>query len=142
MNDMTSNAKPKRIVAKIEKEQKKLETLKAKREEIEKKYQAEFDKIDAEIKEQEKIINSYREKERQAKLAKLSSIIGKKGVDIDTLLNAVETNNLYEVQEMLENAEKVNKSEPSVSDDNSPADDATDNASSEASASSSVQLEE
>lgn len=142
MNDMTSNTKPKRIVAKIEKEQKKLETLKAKREEIEKKYQAEFDKIDAEIKEQEKIINSYREKERQAKLAKLSSIIGKKGVDIDTLLNAVETNNLYEVQEMLENAEKVNKSEPSVSDDNSPADDATDNASSEASASSSVQLEE
>ena len=142
MNDMTSNAKPKRIVAKIEKEQKKLETLKAKRDEIEKKYQAEFDKIDTEIKEQEKIINSYREKERQAKLAKLSSIIGKKGVDIDTLLNAVETNNLYEVQEMLENAEKANKSEPSVSDDNSPADDATDNASSEASASSSVQSEE
>lgn len=124
MNEVNTSAeksnisvKEKKILAKIEKEQKKLDVLIAKRTEIEKKYQTEFDKIDAEIKEQEKIVDNYREQEKQAKLAKLSSIIGKKGVDIDTLLNAVANNDLYSVQEMLEKAGK----EKALQSEHSPA---------------------
>ena len=80
---------------------------------IVKKYQAELEKIDAEIKEQEKIVDGYREEEKREKLAKLSNIIGKKGVDIDTFLNAVMNNDLYSVQEMLEKAGKETKEETS-----------------------------
>lgn len=99
-----ANASSKRLSSKIEKEQKKLNVLNEKRDGVTKKYQEELSKIDAEIKEQEKIVEGYREQERQAKLAKLSSIMGKKGVDIDSLLTAVANNDLYGIQEILEKA--------------------------------------
>lgn len=119
----------KKTIEKIEKEQVKLDSLLAKREEITTGYQAKLAEINESIKEQEKVIASLREHEKSEKLAAVALMFKKSGVSVDDLLNAVTNNDLYGLQEKLENKGTA-KSEPAApapvvneSDSNGGADD-------------------
>lgn len=101
----------KKTIEKIEKEQIKLDGLLAKREEITTGFQAKLAEINESIKEQEKVIASLREHEKTEKLSAIASMFKKNGVSVDDLLDAVTNNDLYGLQEKLENKGAA-KSEP------------------------------
>lgn len=103
----------KKTIEKIEKEQIKLDGLLAKREEITTGFQAKLAEINESIKEQEKVIASLREHEKTEKLSAIASMFKKNGVSVDDLLNAVTNNDLYGLQEKLENKGAA-KSEPTA----------------------------
>lgn len=119
----------KKTIEKIEKEQIKLDGLLAKREELTANYQAKLAEVNDSIKEQEKVIASLRDREKTEKLDAVASMFSKKGVSVDALLNAVANNDLYGLQELLEN-KGTSKSEPIVSaSDESDDSDETDSSS-------------
>lgn len=112
----------KKTIEKIEKEQTKLDGLLARREEINASFQEKLAEVNESIREQEKVISSLREREKTEKLAAVASMFNKSGVSVDDLLNAVENNDLYGLQEKLEN--KGAKSAPVISEE-APADNDT-----------------
>lgn len=123
----------KKTIEKIEKEQVKLDSLLAKREELTTGYQAKLAEINDSIKEQEKVIASLRQQEKTEKLAAAALMLNKSGVSVDDLLNAVANNDLYGLQERLEN-KGTTKSEPAApapvveenNDDSNEAEDSSD----------------
>lgn len=106
----------KKTIEMIEKEQAKLDTLVAKREEFTAGYQAKLSEMNESIKKQEKVISSLREREKAEKLSAVASLMGAKGISVDDLLKAAESGDLYGIQEQIES--KSAKAVPTSAADN------------------------
>ena len=107
-----------KTIAKIAKEQKKLETLVAKRNEYNANVQAKLDSMNEDIKEQKAVIAELRKQEKAEKLEAISTMMNDKGISVDDLLNAVANNDLYAIQESMESSEKsASDSEDTAGDD-------------------------
>ena len=107
-----------KTIAKIAKEQKKLDTLVAKRNEYNANVQAKLDSMNEDIKEQKAVIAELRKQEKAEKLEAISTIMNDKGISVDDLLNAVVNNDLYAIQESMESSEKsASDSEDTAGDD-------------------------
>ena len=107
-----------KTIAKIAKEQKKLDTLVAKRNEYNANVQAKLDSMNEDIKEQKAVIAELRKQEKAEKLEAISTMMNDKGISVDDLLNAVANNDLYEIQESMESSEKsASDSEDTAGDD-------------------------
>ena len=107
-----------KIIAKIAKEQKKLDTLVAKRNEYNANVQAKLDSMNEDIKEQKAVIAELRKQEKAEKLEAISTMMNDKGISVDDLLNAVANNDLYAIQESMESSEKsASDSENTAGDD-------------------------
>lgn len=108
----------KKTIAKIAKEQKKLDTLVAKRNEYNANVQAKLDSMNEDIKEQKAVIAELRKQEKAEKLEAISTMMNDKGISVDDLLNAVANNDLYAIQESMESSEKsASDSEDTAGDD-------------------------
>lgn len=92
----------KKVQAKINKEQEKLNALVAKRDEFIEQTQAKISEMNAVIKEQEKVLAGVQEQARAEQLSELSSAVSKKGISLEALLSAFHNNDLYGIQELLE----------------------------------------
>lgn len=88
----------KKILAKIEKEQEKLEAMIAKRDEFTANYQAKLAEFNSAINEQKKVIADLREQEKREKLGVVADLVSKNGVSVDDLLNAVLSGNFEDIQ--------------------------------------------
>ena len=88
----------KKILAKIEKEQEKLDAMIAKRDEFTANYQAKLAEINSAINEQKKVIADLREQEKREKLGVVADLVSKNGVSVDDLLNAVLSGNFEDIQ--------------------------------------------
>ena len=107
-----------KTIAKIAKEQKKLDTLVAKRDEYNANVQAKLDSMNEDIKEQKAVIAELRKQEKVEKLEAISTMMNDKGISVDDLLNAVANNDLYAIQESMESSEKsASDSEDTAGDD-------------------------
>lgn len=107
-----------KTIAKIAKEQKKLDTLVAKRDEYNANVQAKLDSMNEDIKEQKAVIAELRKQEKAEKLEAISTMMNDKGISVDDLLNAVANNDLYAIQESMESSEKsASDSEDTAGDD-------------------------
>ena len=107
-----------KTIAKIAKEQKKLDTLVAKRNEYNANVQAKLDSMNEDIKEQKAVIAELRKQEKAEKLEAISTMMNDKGISVDDLLNAVAINDLYAFQESMESSEKsASNSEDTAGDD-------------------------
>lgn len=107
-----------KTIAKIAKEQKKLDTLVAKRNEYNANVQAKLDSMNEDIKEQKEVIAELRKQEKAEKLEAISTMMNDKGISVDDLLNAVANNDLYAIQESMESSEKsASDSENTAGDD-------------------------
>jgi cell division protein FtsB len=107
-----------KTIAKIAKEQKKLDTLVAKRNEYNANVQAKLDSMNEDIKEQKAVIAELRKQEKVEKLEAISTMMNDKGISVDDLLNAVANNDLYAIQESMESSEKsASDSEDTAGDD-------------------------
>ena len=113
-----------KTIAKIAKEQKKLDTLVAKRNEYNANVQAKLDSMNEDIKEQKAVIAELRKQEKAEKLEAISTMMNDKGISVDDLLNAVAprpgvaNNDLYAIQESMESSEKsASDSENTAGDD-------------------------
>ena len=107
-----------KTIAKIAKEQKKLDTLVAKRNEYNANVQAKLDSMNEDIKEQKAVIAELRKQEKAEKLEAISTMMNDKGISVDYLLNAVANNDLYAIQESMESSEKsASDSEDTAGDD-------------------------
>lgn len=107
-----------KTIAKIAKEQKKLDTLVAKRNEYNANVQAKLDSMNEDIKEQKAVIAELRKQEKAEKLEAISTMMNDKGISVDDLLNAVANNDLYAIQESMESSEKsASDSEGTAGDD-------------------------
>lgn len=112
-----------KTIAKIAKEQKKLDTLVAKRDEYNANVQAKLDSMNEDsmnedIKEQKAVIAELRKQEKAEKLEAISTMMNNKGISVDDLLNAVANNDLYAIQESMESSEKsASDSEDTAGDD-------------------------
>lgn len=107
-----------KVIAKIAKEQKKLDTLVAKRNEYNANVQAKLDSMNEDIKEQKAVIAELRKQEKAEKLEAISTMMNDKGISVDDLLNAVANNDLYAIQESMESSEKsASDSEDTAGDD-------------------------
>lgn len=107
-----------KTIAKIAKEQKKLDTLVAKRNEYNANVQAKLDSMNEDIKEQQAVIAELRKQEKAEKLEAISTMMNDKGISVDDLLNAVANNDLYAIQESMESSEKsASNSEDTAGDD-------------------------
>lgn len=107
-----------KTIAKIAKEQKKLDTLVAKRDEYNANVQAKLDSMNEDIKEQKAVIAELRKQEKAEKLEAISTMMNDKGISVDDLLNAVANNDLYAIQESMESSEKsASNSEDTAGDD-------------------------
>lgn len=107
-----------KTIAKIAKEQKKLDTLVAKRDEYNANVQAKLDSMNEDIKEQKAVIAELRKQEKAEKLEAISTMMNDKGISVDDLLNAVANNDLYAIQESIESSEKsASDSEDTAGDD-------------------------
>ena len=107
-----------KTIAKIAKEQKKLDTLVAKRDEYNANVQAKLDSMNEDIKEQKAVIAELRKPEKAEKLEAISTLMNDKGISVDDLLNAVANNDLYAIQESMESSEKsASDSENAAGDD-------------------------
>ena len=107
-----------KTIAKIAKEQKKLDTLVAKRNEYNANVQAKLDSMNEDIKEQKAVIAELRKQEKAEKLEAISTMMNDKGISVDDLLNAVAINDLYAIQESMESSEKsASDSEDTAGDD-------------------------
>lgn len=107
-----------KTIAKIAKEQKKLDTLVAKRNEYNANVQAKLDSMNEDIKEQKAVIAELRKQEKAEKLEAISTMMNDKGISVDDLLNAVANNDLYAIQESMEASEKsASDSEDTAGDD-------------------------
>lgn len=107
-----------KTIAKIAKEQKKLDTLVAKRDEYNANVQAKLDSMNEDIKEQKAVIAELRKQEKAEKLEAISTMMNDKGISVDDLLNAVANNDLYAIQESIESSEKsASDSENTAGDD-------------------------
>mgnify|MGYP004675390241 FL=1 len=107
-----------KTIAKIAKEQKKLDTLVAKRDEYNANVQAKLDSMNEDIKEQKAVIAELRKQEKAEKLEAISTLMNDKGISVDDLLNAVANNDLYAIQESMESSEKsASDSENAAGDD-------------------------
>lgn len=93
-----------KTIAKITKEEEKLETLIFKRDEYNCKVQAKLSAMNESIKEQETVIEKLRKQEKTEKLEAISSIMESKGITVGDLLDAVENNDLYSIQELIESS--------------------------------------
>ncbi len=105
MSEMKDVAK--KTLAKIEKEQAKLDSLIAKRDEYNAMVQAKLAEMNDEIKKQEKVLAGLREQEKAEKLDAVASLMGQSGISVDDLLKAAAKGDLYAIQEMLENKGKA-----------------------------------
>lgn len=105
MNEMKDVAK--KTLAKIEKEQAKLDSLISKRDEYNAMVQAKLSEMNDEIKKQEKVLAALREQEKAEKLEAVASLMGQSGVSVDDLLIAATKGDLYAIQEMLEHKGKT-----------------------------------
>lgn len=107
-----------KTIAKIAKEQKKLDALVAKRNEYNANVQAKLDSMNEDIKEQKAVIAELRKQEKAEKLEAISTMMNDKGISVDDLLNAVANNDLYAIQESMESSEKsASDSENTAGDD-------------------------
>lgn len=107
-----------KTIAKIAKEQKKLDILVAKRNEYNANVQAKLDSMNEDIKEQKAVIAELRKQEKAEKLEAISTMMNDKGISVDDLLNAVANNDLYAIQESMESSEKsASNSEDTAGDD-------------------------
>lgn len=107
-----------KTIAKIAKEQKKLDALVAKRDEYNANVQAKLDSMNEDIKEQKAVIAELRKQEKAEKLEAISTMMNDKGISVDDLLNAVANNDLYAIQESIESSEKsASDSENTAGDD-------------------------
>lgn len=107
-----------KTIAKIAKEQKKLDTLVAKRNEYNANVQVKLDSMNEDIKEQKAVIAELRKQEKAEKLEAISTMMNDKGISVDDLLNAVANNDLYAIQESMESSEKsASDSEDTAGDD-------------------------
>lgn len=107
-----------KTIAKIAKEQKKLDTLVSKRNEYNANVQAKLDSMNEDIKEQKAVIAELRKQEKAEKLEAISTMMNDKGISVDDLLNAVANNDLYAIQESMESSEKsASDSEDTAGDD-------------------------
>lgn len=107
-----------KTIAKIAKEQKKLDTLVAKCNEYNANVQAKLDSMNEDIKEQKAVIAELRKQEKAEKLEAISTMMNDKGISVDDLLNAVANNDLYAIQESMESSEKsASDSEDTAGDD-------------------------
>ena len=107
-----------KTIAKIAKEQKKLDTLVAKRNEYNANVQAKLDSMNEDIKEQKAVIAELRKQEKAEKLEAISTMMNDKGISVDDLLNAVANNDLYAIQDSMESSEKsASDSEDTAGDD-------------------------
>lgn len=107
-----------KTIAKIAKEQKKLDTLVAKRNEYNANVQAKLDSMNEDIKEQKAVIAELHKQEKAEKLEAISTMMNDKGISVDDLLNAVANNDLYAIQESMESSEKsASDSEDTAGDD-------------------------
>ena len=107
-----------KTIAKIAKEQKKLDTLVAKRNEYNANVQAKLDSMNEDIKEQKAVIAELRKQEKAEKLEAIGTMMNDQGLSVDDLLNAVANNDLYAIQESMESSEKsASDSENTAGDD-------------------------
>lgn len=107
-----------KTIAKIAKEQKKLDTLVAKRDEYNANVQAKLDSMNEDIKEQKAVIAELRKQEKAEKLEAISTMMNDKGISVDDLLNAVANNDLYAIQESMESSEKSASDSENTAGDN------------------------
>jgi len=98
---MTENI-AKKTLAKIEKEQQKLDNLIAKRDDYTANYQAKLSEMNKAISEQKKVIAELKGQEKQEKLDAVANLAEKSGVSVDDLLKAVLKSDFYGIQEKLE----------------------------------------
>lgn len=80
-----------KIVTKMERENKKLAKLMEKR-----------DALNKEIEEQNRIVETLKKQEKEAKLSQFSLIAEKKGISVDELLEAISNSDMFCIQEKLE----------------------------------------
>lgn len=92
----------KRTMDKIQKTEEKLEALIAKRDDFQQSVDTKIAEMNENIKAVEKELSKLREQEKTEKLAAIGSALSKKGVDVNTLLAAVASNDLYAIQDILE----------------------------------------
>ncbi len=123
VNDIAKNT-----MARVGKAQEKLDALTAKRDELIAKYESELASVNSSIKEQEKLIASLNAKAQDEKLRAASKLLAKSGVTVDQLLVAVANNDLYGLQEMLENGGVIPSSPASDTDEESDEDGNTETA--------------
>lgn len=98
---MTENI-AKKTLAKIEKEQQKLDNLTTKRNDYTANYQAKLSEMNKAISEQKKVIAELKGQEKQEKLSAVANLAEKSGVSVDDLLKAVLKSDFYGIQEKLE----------------------------------------
>jgi hypothetical protein len=118
----------KKTLAKIEKEQTKLDSLTAKRDELTATYQAKLAELNEDIKEQEKTLAVLRGQEKAEKLEAVASILGQSGASVDDLLVAVANGDLYAIQEMIEAKGKPAPETVTDTSDDTDNDNSSDNA--------------
>lgn len=106
----------KRTMDKIQKTKEKLDALIAKRDDFQQSVDTKIAEMNENIKAVEKELSKLREQEKTEKLAAIGSALSKKGVDVNTLLAAVASNDLYAIQDILEG----NPAPASVSEQNEP----------------------
>lgn len=92
----------KKIMAKLEKENNKLNELNKKRDEIIKAHLLKLEEIDKQIKAQTKIVDEIKAQEKAEKLDAIAVLMNRNGISVDTLYNAVASGDLYGIQEALE----------------------------------------
>ena len=107
----------KKILAKIEKEQVKLDAMMiAKRDEFTANYQAKLAEINSAINEQKKVIADLREQEKREKLGVVADLVSKNGVSVDDLLNAVLSGNFEDIQSKIVKTGKATGNGVSISE--------------------------
>lgn len=106
----------KRTMDKIQKTKEKLDALIAKRDDFQQSVDTKIAEMNENIKAVEKELSKLREQEKTEKLAAIGSALSKKGVDVNTLLAAVASNDLYAIQDILEG----NPAPASVAEQNEP----------------------
>lgn len=92
----------KKTLAKIDREQTKLDTMVEKRDEFTASYQAKLADFNGDITKQKKVIAELREQEKQEKLGAVAALAEKNGVSIDDLLSAALNGDFYGIQEKIE----------------------------------------
>ena len=92
----------KKIMAKLEKENNKLNELNKKRDEIVKAHLLKLEEIDKQIKAQTKIVDEIKAQEKAEKLDAIAVLMNRNGISVDALYNAVANGDLYGIQEALE----------------------------------------
>ena len=113
----------KKTLAKLERENNKLEDLMKKKDELIRLHQLKLEEIDKQIKVQSKVVDEVKAQEKAEKLDAIATLMNRNGISVDALYNAVTNGDLYGIQELIEKNETP--SAPEVSPSSTPSDDSS-----------------